>query len=66
MRLIDADNLKEVISWSEVCRLSKDEIKKIIDGEPTVKTDKYYIQGFNDGVKLVLEIMKGGINNAEQ
>ena len=31
MRLIDADELKEQISWSEVCRLSIKEIKKIID-----------------------------------
>ena len=36
MRLIDADELKENFRWSEVCRLSIEEIKKIIDNVPTV------------------------------
>ena len=37
MRLIDADDLIEHFRWSEVARLSYNEIKKIIDDEDTIK-----------------------------
>lgn len=49
MRLIDADELKEQLSWCEVVRLSIKEINQIIDDIPTeertpgnCKTCKYY------------------------
>lgn len=38
MRLIDADELIEVVRWSEVCRLSLKEIISIIDNAPTIDT----------------------------
>ena len=37
MRLIDADELIESFSWSEVCRLSIKEIIKIIREAPTIE-----------------------------
>ena len=37
MRLIDADELIEAFSWSEVCRLSIKEIIKIIREAPTIE-----------------------------
>ena len=39
MRAIDADELKEQFSWSEVCRLSILEINQIIDDAPTIRPE---------------------------
>ena len=44
MRLIDADKLREDISWSEVCRLSLKEIKQYIDDAPTIaRTERPFV-----------------------
>lgn len=39
MRAVDADELKEQFSWSEVCRLSILEINQIIDDAPTIRPE---------------------------
>ena len=44
MRTIDADELKEQFNWSEVCRLSINEIKQIIDDAPTVRPQGEWIE----------------------
>lgn len=52
MRLIDADELKECLRWSEVCRLSIKEINEIIDNAPTVELPDFkegYKQAILDG-----------------
>lgn len=53
MKLIDADELKESFRWSEVCRLSKLEILKIIDDAKPVdistKLSCAYIKGRMQG-----------------
>lgn len=51
MRLIDADELKEVIYRSSVD--TREKIKNIIDNAPTVCNDNYSM-GYQDGVKKVL------------
>lgn len=63
MRLIDADELKEHIRWSEIVRLSIIEIIKIIDDAETVEPynkDETYIRGYDDGFKAALREAKKG------
>lgn len=69
-RLIDADELKEIIRWSEVCRLSTDEIKKIIDEAPTVKAYPFEqvveLIEVNHRLSQEIEKMKRGEDHGKQ
>lgn len=58
MKLINADDVKEMLESYRYHSFNLDDALHVIDSAPAVENANDYIRGYNDGIIRILSIMK--------